>query len=171
MIYQIELLIKIFIDYTNNDKETEQLIRSIKEIFCKNIRNSRELSILIDKYLIPQKLEKEDNAEYSTPFKLRQEMLDKIPLDFWKSIRKVFEPCSGKGGFIIDIIDRFMTGLKDIIPDEKLRYKTIVEECLYFSDKNVTNIFISKLLIDPYNEYKLNYNEGNTLELDIYYHL
>jgi homoserine dehydrogenase len=60
-----------------------------------------------------------------------------------------------------------MIGLKETIPDEKDRYKMIVEECLYFSDINSTNIFICKLLIDPYNEYKLNYNEGNTLELDI----
>ena len=95
-------------------------------------------------------------------------MLNKIPVEFWTSIKKVFEPCAGKGGFIIDIIDRFMHGLKDKIPDEKERYKTIVKECLYFSDINKTNIFICKLLIDPYNEYKkLNYNEGNTLELDI----
>jgi len=79
----------------------------------------------------------------------------------------VFEPCAGKGGFIVDIINRFMNGLKEAIPDEKERYKTIVEECLYFSDINPTNIFICKLLIDPYNEYKLNYNEGNTLELNI----
>ena len=60
-----------------------------------------------------------------------------------------------------------MIGLEKTIPDEKRRYKTIVEECLYFSDINPTNIFICKLLVDPYNEYKLNYNEGNTLELDI----
>ena len=38
---------------------------------------------------------------------------------------------------------------------------------MYFSDINSTNIFICKLLIDPYTEYKLNYNEGNTLEIDI----
>jgi len=127
----------------------------------------KELSNLIDKYLIPQELEKKSNAEVSTPFKLRQEMLDKIPVEFWTSIKKVFEPCAGKGGFIVDIIDRFMIGLEETIPDEKERYKIIVEECLYFSDINSTNIFICKLLIDPYNEYKLNYNEGNTLELDI----
>ena len=132
----------------------------------KNIKNNRELSILIDKYLIPQELEKKSNAEVSTPYKLRQEMLDKIPIEFWTKIKKVFEPCAGKGGFIVDIIDRFMIGLEDI-SDEKERYKTIVEECLYFCDINPTNIFICKLLIDPYNEYKLNYNEGNTLELDI----
>lgn len=150
-----------------DDKETNQIIRTVKELFMKNIKNNRELSKLIDKYLIPQELEKKSNAEVSTPFKLRQEMLDKMHVEFWTSIKKVFEPCAGKGGFIIDIIDRFMNGLEEAIPDDKLRYKTIVEECLYFSDINSTNIFICKLLIDPYNEYKLNYNEGNTLELDI----
>lgn len=163
----IKKFINVYMKYMKDDKETNQIIRTVKEIFMKNIKNNRELSNLIDKYLIPQELEKKSNAEVSTPFKLRQEMLDKIPIEFWKSIKKVFEPCAGKGGFIIDIIDRFMDGLEEIIPDEKLRYKTIVEECLYFSDINSTNIFICKLLIDPYNEYQLNYNEGNTLELNI----
>ena len=153
--------------YMKDDKETNQIIRTIKELFVKNIKNNKELSNLIDKYLIPQELEKKSNAEVSTPFKLRQEMLDKIPVEFWTSIKNVFEPCAGKGGFVVDIIDRFMNGLEKTIPDEKERYRTIVEECLYFSDINPTNIFICKLLIDPYNEYKLNYNEGNTLELDI----
>jgi len=90
------------------DKETNQIIRTVKEIFSKNINNNKELSVLIDKYFIPQELEKKSNAEVSTPFKLRQEMLDKIPIEFWTTPRKVFEPCSGKGGFVIDIIDRFM---------------------------------------------------------------
>ena len=163
----IKKFINVYIKYMKDDKETNQIIRTVKELFMKNITNSKQLSNLIDKYLIPQELEKKSNAEVSTPFKLRQEMLDKMPIEFWKSKKKVFEPCSGKGGFIVDIIDRFMDGLKDNIDDEKERYKTIVEECLYFSDINPTNIFICKLLIDPYNDYKLNYNEGNTLELDI----
>ena len=60
-----------------------------------------------------------------------------------------------------------MDGLKELIEDETERYRVIVEECLYWSDINPTNIFICKLLIDPYNEYNLKYNEGNTLELDI----
>jgi hypothetical protein len=173
----IKKFINVYMKYMKDDKETNQIIRTVKELFVKNIKNNRELSMLIDKYLIPQELEKKSNAEVSTPFKLRQEMLDKIPIEFWEGgidydsgelyLPKVFEPCAGKGGFVIDIIDRFMNGLEEVIPDEKERYRTIVEECLYFSDINPTNIFICKLLIDPYNEYKLNYNEGNTLELDI----
>lgn len=157
----------IIIRYMNSNKNLKDIARVIKELIVKNKNNTKELSKIIDKYLIPEENEKKSNAEVSTPFKLRQEMLDKIPVEFWTSIKKVFEPCSGKGGFIIDIIDRFMIGLKEDIHDEKERYKTVVEQCLYFSDINSTNIFICKLLIDPYNEYKLNYNEGNTLELNI----
>ena len=139
----------------------------MKELFCKNIKNAKELSKIIDKYLIPQENEKKKNAEVSTPYKLRQEMLDTIPEEFWTEKREVFEPCCGKGGFLMDIVDRFMTGLKDRIEDEKQRYKEIVEECLYFSDINDMNIFICKLLLDPYSEYKLKYNEGDTLKLDM----
>ena len=163
----LKKFVNIYLKYVKDDKETNQIIRTVKELFVKNINNSKQLSELIDKYLIPQELEKKSNAEVSTPFKLRQEMLDKIPIEFWRSIKKVFEPCAGKGGFIIDIIDRFMNGLKDTISNEKERYKTIVEKCLYFSDINPTNIFICKLLVDPYNEFKLNYDTGNTLKLNI----
>jgi len=148
-------------------KSKKKLIRIIKKIFLTNIKNNTKISKLIDQYLIPQELEKKSNAEVSTPYKLRNKMLDKIPLEFWTKKRKVFEPCSGKGGFIIDIIDRFMIGLKDRYKDKKKRYKIIVEKCLYFCDINPTNIFVCKLLIDPYNEYKINYHEGNTLELNI----
>jgi hypothetical protein len=163
----IQIIINLYIKYIQNDKEINQIIRVIKELFIKNINNSKELSKLIDKYIIPQELEKKNNAEIPTPFKLRQEMLDKIPLNFWTTVKKVFEPCAGKGGFVLDIIDKFMIGLQDTIPDEKIRYKIILEKCLYFNDINPANIFICKLLIDPYNEYKLNYSNSNTLKLNI----
>ena len=163
----IKKFINIYIKHMKDDKETNQIIRTVKELFSKNVKNNKKLSKLIDKYILPQELEKKSNAEVSTHYQLRREMLDNIPVNLWESIHKVFEPCAGKGGFLIDIIDRFMDGLKDIIPDEDERYKTIVQKCLYFSDINSTNIFICKLLIDPYNEYELNYNEGNTLELNI----
>ena len=139
--------------------------KQIKNLYFSKLHSKKGLSKLIDKYLIPQEMEKKKNAEVSTPYKLRQEMLDKMPDEFWKTPKKVFEPCSGKGGFLIDIINRFMNGLD--IEDDKERYRTIVEECLYWSDINPTNIFICKLLVDPYNEYKLNYNEGDTLKIDI----
>ena len=163
----IKFIFNVYIKNINGENSIHKMIIAIKELFIQNVNNAKQLSKLIDKYLIPQELEKKTNAEVSTPYILRKEMLDKTPNEFWTKQKKVFEPCSGKGGFIIDIIDRFMEGLKDEIKDAELRYKTIVEECLYFSDINSTNIFICKLLLDPYNKYKLNYNEGDTLKLDI----
>lgn len=163
----LKKFIKIYIKYLKDDKEINQIIIIVKELFVKNINNQRELSNLIDKYFIPQELEVKSNAEITTPFILRNEMLDKIPLIFWNKPKKVLEPCCGKGGFLIDIIGRFMIGLKETYPDEKERYKIIVEECLYWCDINLTNIFICKLLIDPYNIYKLNYYDKNTLTLDV----
>lgn len=163
----VEGLVRIFWKYLEKDKETTMLIRQVKELFCKNIRNSSELSKIIDKYLIPQENEKKNNAEVSTPRQLRHNMLDRIPPEFWTEKRKVFEPCCGKGGFLMDIIERFMDGLEGVIPDEKERYRVIVEECMYWSDINDMNIFICRLLIDPYNEYRLKYNIGDTLKMDI----
>jgi len=163
----IEQLVRIFKKYLEKDAETTRLIRQVKELFCKNIRNSGELSKIIDRYLIPQEAEKKKNAEVSTPASLRKDMLDSIPSDFWTRPRRVFEPCCGKGGFLLDIVDRFMSGLQALIPDEKERYRTIVEECLFWSDINEMNIFICRLLLDPYNEYNLRYYEGDTLKLDI----
>ena len=163
----IRCIINVYMKYMKDDKETNQIIRTVKELFIKNVRNRKELSMVIDKYLIPQELEKRSNAEVSTPFHIRRDMLDTMPVTFWETPKRVFEPCAGKGGFIIDIIDRFMIGLQRAIPDEELRYATIVEQCLYFSDINPTNIFICKLLVDPYNKHKLNYNEGDTIKLDI----
>jgi site-specific DNA-methyltransferase (adenine-specific) len=94
-------------------------------------------------------------------------MIKTIPKKFWKQERKVFEPCAGKGGFLLDIISLFNDGLKYPIEDPEERYKFIVEECLYWSDINPTNVWICKLLLDPFGKYNLKYNLGDTLKLDI----
>jgi hypothetical protein len=48
--------------------------------------------------------------------------------------------------------------LKSMILNENNRYKYILENLLYFSDINEQNINICKLLLDPYNQYELNYH-------------
>jgi hypothetical protein len=158
---------RLYDSYFKFDKKFNLIILEIKEIFKLNLYNKNELSKSIDKYLVPHINEKKQNAEVSTPSSLRKEMIDIIPFDFWTTPKKVFEPCSGKGGFLIDIINKFMNGLKDVIKDDEERYRIIVEECLYYSDINKQNIFIAKLLLDPYNKYNLNANEGDTLKLNI----
>jgi hypothetical protein len=176
----IDLFLKIYDKNICRNEEFNSVVRRIKELFLHTMDNSQELSLLIDKYLIPHELERKKNAEISTPISLRKEMLDKIPINRWCEyykvedngdwtlvLPKVFEPCCGKGGFVIDIVGRLVNGLKEYIPDEKERYKTVLEKCLYFGDINPVNIFITRLLLDPYGEYNLNYYEGDTLKLDI----
>ena len=143
------------------------IIKIIEELFTMSKNDRVELSKLIDKFLIPSISENKKLAEISTPYELRQKMLNEIPEDFWKNPKKVFEPCCGKGGFLIDIIDRFMEGMCDFCKDPKERYRIIVEDCLFFSDINDTNVSISKLLIDQNNIYKLNFNFGDTLQLNV----
>ena len=161
----LSIIMELHDKYIKENKEINSVIERIKELFLKHSNNPSKLSQLLDEYLIPQEMEKKKNAEVSTPYILRQEMLDKIPELFWKTPKKIFEPCVGKGGFLIDIVERFMKHLD--IEDEEEKYRIIVEECLYFSDINDTNIFICNLLLDPNNKYKLNYNEGDTLKIDI----
>jgi len=85
-----------------------------------------ELSKLLDNILKPGVKEKQTLGEVSTPYNLRQEMLDKMPSEFWGVLdNKIFEPCSGKSGFLVDIVDRFMEGLNDKIENREDRYKKI----------------------------------------------
>lgn len=142
-------------------------IQKVKTIIKQNIECPTKMSRLLGETLTPHLSERKKNAEISTPFWLKQEMLDKIPSEFWKTPKKVFEPCCGKGGFILDIVGKFMIGLEDMIPDKKRRYKTIVEKCLYFSDINKKNIYICKNILDPNDIYTLNYNISDTLKLNI----
>jgi hypothetical protein len=163
----VKKFITIYTKYLKDDKEIKNIIRTVKELFKKNLENSNELSKIIDEYFVPAKQEQQEFGEVSSPYNLRNDMLDTISFSFWRSPKKVLEPCSGKGGFLLDIVDRFNEGLKNTIPDDEERYRVIVEECLYFADINSTNIFICKLLLDPYDNYNLNYYTGDTLKLDI----
>ena len=81
-------LINIYKNYMADDKHMNDTIKTIKNIFIKSKNDTNKLSKLIDTYLIPQELEKKSNAEVSTPFELREEMLNKLPFEFWKSKKK-----------------------------------------------------------------------------------
>ncbi len=103
-------------------------------------------------------------------------MLNTVPITFWETPHSVFEPCCGKGNFVLAIFDKFYIGLKNIYPDSYERCKVIATECLYFSDINALDIFITcsilKCHIQNYCkncelDYEFNSNIGDTLKLDI----
>jgi len=151
------------------------IINDIREIYKNAPVN--ETHQLIAKHFIPSIEEKKNKAEIPTPLSLVEEMLDKMSNDFRKSKNKVFEPCCGKGNFIMKIFEKFFNGLKEKYPDEKKRCKIIITKCLYFSDITPMNVFITSEILkceiqsrtgnDKELTYEFNSNVGNTLELDI----
>ena len=154
-----------------------EIINNIREIYY--IASHDKLRGLIEKHFIPTNEEKKNNAEIPTPVRLVDEMLNIIPNDFWTSPKKVFEPCCGKGNFVLGIFDKFYKGLKEEIPDEIERCKVIMTECLYYADLTTLNVFITteilKCHIESYTglknlDYTFKNYTGDTLTLNIEEH-
>jgi adenine-specific DNA-methyltransferase len=151
-----------------------QVVNDINEIYSHAAPH--ELRGLIEKHFIPTKEEKSNNAEIPTPVRLVDEMLNVIPEEFWTTPQKVFEPCCGKGNFVLGIFDKFYEGLKKFEPDDVKRCKIIITGCLYYADLTTMNTFITteilKCHIQSYTgldelDYKFNSYTGDTLKIDI----
>jgi hypothetical protein len=180
----LDLIVGIYNKYLINNELMKNIINFMKNGIKNNLDDMDILSQLIDKYLIPHENDRSVNAEISTPYQLRQDMLDSIDKyapSLWTGVEDndendddesctrgayIFEPCCGKGGFLVDIIGRLVKGLGPSFDSVEECYQYVVEECVYFADINELNIFICKLLLDPYNKYKLNYHLGDSLKLD-----
>jgi hypothetical protein len=153
----------------------DEIINNIREIYQNAPAN--KIHQLIAKHFIPSIEEKKNNAEIPTPIHLVEEMLDKMPKDFWETKKKVFEPCCGKGNFVMKIFEKFYNGLEKKYPNPSKRCKIIITKCLYFSDITPMNVFITSEILkceiqsrtgnDKELKYEFNSNVGNTLELDI----
>ena len=180
------LLINKKIDLTKNNyryvvdimnqiiDNNSEIVNNIREIYSQS--PPCKLRQLIEKHFIPTPEEKKENAEVPTPVKLVDEMLSIIPPDFWKTPHKVFEPCCGKGNFVLGIFDNFEKGLREMYPDEAERCRIIMTECIYYSDITTLNVFITteilKCHVQSYCglddlDYAFNKYEGDTLLLNI----
>jgi hypothetical protein len=118
-----------------------EIVNNIREIY--STAPSGKLRNLIEKHFIPSQEEKKKNAEVPTPVKLVDDMLGIIPSDFWKTPKKVFEPCCGKGNFVLGIFDKFYYGMEETYPDIQERCRVIITECLYYADITPLNVFIT----------------------------
>jgi len=132
------IIVNIMKSIINNNAD---IINNIREIY--SIAPAHKLRKLIEMHFIPTNSEKIQNAEVPTPVKLIDEMLNSIPSDFWKTPKRVFEPCCGKGNFVLGIFDRFYEGLAVLIPDEIDRCRVIMTECIYFADLTSINVFVT----------------------------
>jgi site-specific DNA-methyltransferase (adenine-specific) len=151
-----------------------EIVNNIREIY--SIAPANKLRDLIAKHFIPTNDEKKQYAEVPTPVKLVDEMLNTIPVDFWKTPQKVFEPCCGKGNFVLGIFDRFYKGLEEMYPDEIERCRIIMTQCIYYADLTALNGFITTEImkchvqsycgLDEFDFEFKNYT-GDTLKLNI----
>lgn len=154
--------------------DNAEIVDNIREIY--STVSMDNLRLLIEKHFVPTFDEITKHAEIPTASKLVDELLDKIPNEFWKTPQKVLEPCCGKGNFVLGIFDKFYKGLEEYCPDEIERCKIIMTQCIYYTDLTTLNVFITteimKCHIQSYCgleelDYKFNTNIGNTLELNI----
>ena len=169
----IENIINKFFDKNSNTFNISvQFKMSIQSL----IDNPKELLELINDCLKPKQKEKQENGEVFTPMYLIYEMLDNLDkyyIEIYKTSiftnkdLKWLDPATGMGNFMIAVYLRLMNGLKEVIKDDKLRKKHIIENMLYMSELNKKNVFITQQIFNINNEYDLKLHEGDTLELNI----
>ena len=116
--------------YMADNMEIVQIITTLKELFIKHRDNGVKLSEIVDTYFHPTELEKTENAEVTTMRSLREEIVELEPLEevYTNPDAKFLEPCCGKGGIVIDVVEKFMIGLKEHFPNREERKKHIVEK-------------------------------------------
>jgi hypothetical protein len=121
--------------------------------------------ILNDDYNTKEKIR--IKGEVFTPFDLIEEMLDKLPENIWYDPEKTWiDPAAGLGNFFAVVVERLMKGLKKKIPNEKERFKNIIERQLYFVELNPESARLIKEIFDPFDEYKMNIANADFLDED-----
>jgi len=147
-------------------------ITTLKEQLKFN-KSKQECYEICQEVIITTDIERKQYAEVLTPLSLVNEMLSKIPEDAWTDMNndrvelpKIFDPCVGKGAFVVVVYDLLWKKLEDLIPDEEERRVTILEKMIYFADINPFNIYVTNMILDPAGKYKLNAFTGDSLEME-----
>lgn len=152
----------------------QEIVNQIVEIY--NNTPSNKLRDIIASHFTASAEEELENAEIPTPPSLCDDMLKPFPETFWTQPSKVGELCCGKGNFVLAIFDKFYEGLQEKYPDDYERCKIISTECLYFTDINPLDIFITSSILKCHIQsycgecdldYEFNSAVCNTLETNI----
>jgi len=146
----------------NNIRENPEII----DIMLGNLME------LVDSYLKPSNTEKRLLGEVFTTLYGKpgcvDDQLNLMDESFWKRKDvKILDPCAGVGNYSVVLVDKFMKGLVDEFPDPEERLKWILEEIIYINEYQSKNLFIYLQLFDSENKYKMNFNRGDYLKLDI----
>jgi hypothetical protein len=172
----IKLIEKVVEKYVKKNSSIYNIAIQFKMSLQSLIDKPKELLELVDSCLKPKQKEKQENGEVFTPMFLVFEMLDNLDKHYIKEHGrsiftekhfKWFDPASGMGNFPVAVYLKLMEGLQPQIPNDEERKKHIIENMLYMSELNKKNVFICHQIFNMNSQYKLNLNEGDTLELNI----
>ncbi|MCK9417414.1 Eco57I restriction-modification methylase domain-containing protein, partial [Candidatus Dojkabacteria bacterium] len=120
---------------------------------------------MLREYVKVSKTEVKTMGEVMTPITLVEEMLDTLPYEVWTNPNlKWLDPCNGVGTFFSVVIERLMKGLESFEPNEKLRYKHIIENMIYACELQPKNLFLYLYAFDPKDEYSMNVYCGSYLD-------
>jgi hypothetical protein len=125
----------------------------------------KDVVTMLREYVKVSKTEVKTMGEVMTPINLVEEMLDTLPYEVWTNPNlKFLDPCNGVGTFFSVVIERLMKGLVSFQPDEKLRYKHILENMIYACELQAKNLFLFLYAFDPKDEYAMNVYCGSYLD-------
>lgn len=106
-------------------------------------------------------------GEIFTPEEIVNKMLDEVRPEDWSNPDiTILEPSCGDGNFVVKIIERFMIGLENIIPDREARFKHIIEKQVYALDIMPDNINATLNRIDSIFGYTIRNLDHNILYKD-----
>ena len=147
---------------TNDLYEWKTLIDKITGNRVSNVEHLKQIISDFREFIKSAKVEDKLFGEVMTPLdELARPMVDlveKYDADFWKSPKKVLDSSAGIGTFLVICAAKFMVGLKNYpgLEDSEVRFKFIVENCLYYGELQSGNASLWLSVIDPYDEYTTN---------------
>jgi hypothetical protein len=110
--------------------------------------DQKDVLEFIEQNLKPKKDQVAARGEVFTPLTLVEDMLNRIPDDAWTHPEyKILDPANGIGNFPVVAFAKLDKGLAEVFPDEKERRKHIVENMLYMTEIDATNLELSKRLL------------------------
>lgn len=137
-----------------------------QKINKENLRT--QIEELINKHLPAKKSEKSEFGEVFTPPVMIETLYTRYPKHVWSNpTLKWFDPCGGIGNFTLVLYFWLMDGLKNKIPNEQKRTKHILENMIYITEINATNVkTCTEIFKTISSTSKINIHQGDFLKLD-----
>lgn len=157
------------------NRDQRALYTDIREMLSRyesiDINYIKELLLKIREYVKVAEVEQRQFGEVMTPTNMVKEMLDVLPKETWNNPNlKFLDPANGVGPYPLMIIYKLMCGLKEWQPNEKLRYKYIIENMIYVCELQPINMHLYSSMVNPYSDLVSNVYTGSYLDEQFDYH-